>query len=40
MVHHITQRSNRRERTFFDDGDDAIYPDPPADSSARARTAV
>jgi putative transposase len=25
--HHVTQRGNRRERTFFEDGDYALYLD-------------
>lgn len=34
--HHITQRGNRRERTFFEDGDYALYLDLLADASQRA----
>ncbi len=25
VPHHVTQRGNRRERTFFEDGDYALY---------------
>ena len=38
--HHVTQRGNRREQTFFEEGDDALYRDLLADSSARTRTEV
>ncbi|MCY6382444.1 transposase [Hoeflea prorocentri] len=40
LPHHVTQRGNRRERTFFEDGDYALYLDLLAESSARARTKV
>ena len=40
VPHHVTQRGNNRGRTFFDDGDYALYLDMLAESSARARTAV
>jgi putative transposase len=40
LPHHVTQRGNNRNRTFFEDGDYALYLDMLADSSARARTAV
>ena len=40
LPHHVTQRGNRRERTFFEDGDYALYLDLLAESSARARTQV
>ncbi|WP_228765680.1 hypothetical protein [Sphingopyxis solisilvae] len=30
IPHHVTQRSNRRERTFFEDGDDALRHRPAA----------
>jgi len=34
--HHVTQRGNRRERTFFEEGDYALYLDLLADAAARA----
>lgn len=34
--HHVTQRGNRRERTFFEDGDYALYLDLLADAAGRA----
>jgi len=40
LPHHVTQRGNNRHRTFFEDGDYALYLDLLAESSARARTAV
>ncbi len=40
LPHHVTQRGNRRERTFFEEGDYALYRDLLADSSTRARTEV
>ena len=40
LPHHVTQRGNRREQTFFEEGDYALYRDLLADSSVRARTAV
>lgn len=36
IAHHITQRGNRRERTFFEDGDYALYLDLLADAAPRA----
>ena len=33
--HHVTQRGNRRERTFFEDGDYALYLDLLAQAAAR-----
>ena len=36
IAHHVTQRGNRRERTFFDDGDYALYLDLLADAAPRA----
>jgi len=35
LPHHVTQRGNRREPTFFEDGDYALYLDLLVDSSAR-----
>ncbi len=40
LPHDVTQPGNRRERTIFDEGDNARYPDLPAESSARARADV
>lgn len=34
--HHVTQRGNRRERTFFEDGDYALYLDLLADAAGRS----
>jgi putative transposase len=36
IPHHVTQRGNRRERTFFEDGDYALYLDLLADAAGRA----
>ena len=35
IPHHVTQRGNRRERTFFEEGDYALYLDLLAEASAR-----
>lgn len=35
IPHHVTQRGNRRERTFFEDGDYALYLDLLADGAER-----
>jgi putative transposase len=35
IPHHITQRGNRREQTFFEDGDYALYLDLLADGAGR-----
>ena len=40
LPHHVTQRGNRRERTFFEDGDYALYLDLLADAAARANVAI
>ena len=40
LPHHVIQRGNRRERTFFEQGDYALYRDLLSESSARARTEV
>jgi len=40
IPHHVIQRGNRRQNTFFEDGDFALYLDLLADSSARARTQI
>lgn len=36
VPHHVTQRGNRRERTFFEDGDYALYLDLLAEGTERA----
>ena len=40
IPHHITQRGNRRERTFFEDADFALYLDLLADAAERAQVEV
>ena len=40
IPHHITQRGNRRELTFFEDGDYALYLDLLADGAKRAGVEV
>lgn len=40
VPHHVTQRGNRRERTFFEDGDYAVYLDLLADAARRAQTEI
>lgn len=40
IPHHVTQRGNRREPVFFEDGDYALYLDLLADASARAGVAI
>ena len=40
VPHHVTQRGNRRERTFFEDGDFALYLDLLADAAERARVEI
>ena len=40
VPHHVTQRGNGRQRTFFEDGDFALYLDLLADAAERARTEV
>ena len=40
IPHHVTQRGNRRERVFFEDGDYELYIDLVAEAAARARTEV
>jgi len=36
IPHHVTQRGNRREKTFFEDGDYALYLDLLADAAVRS----
>lgn len=40
IPHHVTQRGNRRERTFFEDGDYDLYLDLLSDAALRARTEI
>jgi putative transposase len=40
IPHHVTQRGNGRQRTFFEDGDYALYLDLLADAANRARSEV
>jgi putative transposase len=40
LPHHVTQRGNRREKTFLEESDYALYLDLLSESSARARTEV
>ena len=37
IPHHVTQRGNRRERTFFEEGDYAFYLDLLANEAERAQ---
>jgi putative transposase len=40
VPHHVTQRGNRREKTFFEDGDYALYLDLLADAASRANVEI
>jgi putative transposase len=40
IPYHVTQRGNRRERTFFEDGDYELYRDLLGDAARRAETQV
>lgn len=40
IPHHVTQRGNRRERTFFEEEDYALYLDLLADAAERARSRI
>ena len=40
LPHHVTQRGNRRGKTFFEESDYALYIDLLAEASARARTGI
>ena len=40
IPHHVTQRGNRREKTFFEDGDYALYRELLAAATARAGSAI
>ena len=40
LPHHVTQRGNGRQKTFFEDGDYALYLDLLAQGAARARAEI
>ena len=40
IPHHISQRGNRRERTFFEDGDYALYLDLLSQAAARSQVSI
>ncbi|QNA82918.1 transposase [Sphingomonas sp. So64.6b] len=40
IPHHVTQRGNRRERVFFEDGDYALYLDLLAEAAERSRVSI
>jgi putative transposase len=40
VPHHVTQRGNRREQTFFEDGDYALYLDLLADAARAAHAEI
>lgn len=40
LPYHVTQRGNRRQQTFFEDGDFALYRDLLAEAARRAGTSV
>ena len=40
VPHHVTQRGNRRERTFFEEGDYALYLDLLANAAERAQAEI
>ncbi len=40
IAHHVTQRGNRRERTFFEDGDYQLYLDLLKDAAGQARAEI
>ena len=40
IPHHVTQRGNRREQTFFEDGDYELYLDLLADAAMRAHVEI
>lgn len=40
IPHHVTQRGNRRERTFFENGDYELYLDLLADAAESAGTGI
>jgi putative transposase len=40
VPHHVTQRGNRRARTFFEDRDYELYLDLLVEAAAKARAAI
>lgn len=40
LAHHVTQRGNRRERTFFEEGDYALYRDLLAEAAHKAQAEI
>ena len=40
IPHHITQRGNRREKTFFEEGDYALYLDLLAQAAGQAHVEI
>ncbi len=40
LPHHVTQRGNRREQTFFEDGDYALYLDLLAEAATRSHVEI
>ena len=40
IPHHVTQRGNRREQTFFEEGDYALYLDLLAEAAGRAHVEI
>ena len=40
LPHHVTQRGNRREPIFFEDGDQEVYRDLLAEQAIRRRVEV
>ena len=40
IPHHVTQRGNRREQTFFEDGDYELYLDLLSEAAARAQVVI
>jgi putative transposase len=40
IPHHVTQRGNRRKRTFFEDGDYELYLDLLAEAATRSQVAI
>ena len=40
IPHHVTQRGNRREQTFFEDGDYELYLDLLSDAAVRSGVAI
>ncbi|AHE55634.1 hypothetical protein [Sphingomonas sanxanigenens] len=40
IPHHVTQRGNRREQTFFEDGDYALYLDLLSEAALKAGVTI